>query len=156
MTTRNFVLSGLFVIALAGGLIWPAIHYHCKFREEETKRQTAELSLSLANVTIADMQDRQREVADLDAKYTKELADAKSENDDLQRKLDNGGRMLVKGKCPVPAAAQTTRSASLGDDATLELSSVAGRNILGIRAGIIQDQSALAVLQEYINTQCRK
>ena len=55
----------------------------------------------MAKDTIADMQVRQRDVAALDAKYTKELADAKAENDALQRKLDNGGRVLVKGKCPV-------------------------------------------------------
>ncbi|EOZ05102.1 hypothetical protein PRB04_07905 [Klebsiella pneumoniae] len=42
----------------------------------------------------------------------------------------------------------------MGDDATVELSSVAGRNVLGIRAGIQRDQTALKTLQEYINTQC--
>ena len=35
----------------------------------------------LANAAITDMQMRQRDVAALDAKYTKELADAKAEND---------------------------------------------------------------------------
>ncbi|WP_410967132.1 lysis system i-spanin subunit Rz, partial [Salmonella sp. SAL4442] len=61
--------------------------------------------LKLANAAITDMQMRQRDVAALDAKYTKELADAKAENDALLRKLDNGGRVLVKGKCPVPSSA---------------------------------------------------
>lgn len=112
--------------------------------------------LSLANDTIADMQTRQRDVAALDAKYTKELADAKAKNDALQRKLDNGGRVLVKGKCPVSAATQTAGAASMGDDATVELSAVAGRNVLGIRAGIQRDQTALKTLQEYINTQCNR
>ena len=36
--------------------------------------------LKLANAAITDMQMRQRDVAALDAKYTKELADAKAEN----------------------------------------------------------------------------
>ena len=35
--------------------------------------------LKLANAAITDMQMRQRDVAALDAKYTKELADAKAE-----------------------------------------------------------------------------
>ncbi len=116
-----------------------------------TKRLSSSAS---AKDTIADMQTRQREVAALDAKYTKELADAKAENDALQRKLDNGGRVLVKGKCPVSASTQTAGAPSMGDDATVELSSVAGRNVLGIRAGIQRDQTALKTLQEYINTQC--
>ena len=38
----------------------------------------------LANAAITDMQTCQRDVAALDAKYTKELADAKAENDALR------------------------------------------------------------------------
>ena len=40
--------------------------------------------LKLANAAITDMQMRQRDVAALDAKYTKGLADAKAENDALR------------------------------------------------------------------------
>ena len=40
--------------------------------------------LKLTNAAITDMQMRQRDVAALDAKYTKELADAKAENDALR------------------------------------------------------------------------
>ncbi|MBJ3589479.1 lysis protein, partial [Salmonella enterica subsp. enterica serovar London] len=104
--------------------------------------------------TITDMQTRQRDVAELDARYTKELADAKAENDALRRKLDNGGRVLVKGKCPAPSSAETSGASGMGNDATVELSPVAGRNVLGIRDGIISDQAALRTLQEYIRTQC--
>ncbi|EIF8269824.1 lysis protein, partial [Escherichia coli O145:H28] len=42
----------------------------------------------------------------------------------------------------------------VGNDAAVELSPVAGRNVLGIRDGIISDQAALRMLQEYIRTQC--
>ncbi|SBZ95476.1 bacteriophage lysis protein [Klebsiella pneumoniae] len=139
---------------LGGALAIAASHYKGKAEHEATRADNAELNLKLANATITDMQTRQREVAALDAKYTKELADAKAENDALQRKLDNGGRVLVKGKCPVSASTQTAGAPSMGDDATVELSSVAGRNVLGIRAGIQRDQTALKTLQEYINTQC--
>ncbi|ENU1544803.1 lysis protein, partial [Escherichia coli] len=112
--------------------------------------------LKQATATITDMQQRQRAADVLDAKYTKELANAKAENDALRRKLDNGGRVLVKGKCPVPASAKTSSSSGMGNEATVELSSVAGRNVLGIRDGIIRDQTALRTLQEYIRTQCLK
>ncbi|ENY0303940.1 hypothetical protein ACFVA6_003282 [Salmonella enterica] len=44
----------------------------------------------------------------------------------------------------------------MGYDATIELSDVAGRNVLGIRSGIKQDQTALRALQDYIKTQCLK
>ncbi|MBC4641767.1 lysis protein [Klebsiella quasipneumoniae] len=142
------------VICLIVSLGWLASHYHDNATEFKRQRDKATEQLSLAKDTIADMQTRQRDVAALDAKYTKELADAKAENDALQRKLDNGGRVLVKGKCPVSASTQTAGAPSMGDDATVELSSVAGRNVLGIRAGIQRDQTALKTLQEYINTQC--
>ncbi|HCJ1013205.1 TPA: lysis protein, partial [Salmonella enterica] len=41
--------------------------------------------LKLANETITDMHTHQHDVSALDARYTKELADAKAENDALQR-----------------------------------------------------------------------
>lgn len=152
---KKFWLPALIAV-LIGALAIAASHYKGKAESEAKRADDAERSLNLASATITDMQTRQRDVAALDAKYTKELADAKAENDALQRKLDNGGRVLVKGKCPVSATTQTAGSASVGDDATVELSSVAGRNVLGIRSGIISDQTALSVLQDYIRTQCLK
>ncbi len=146
----------LLVASLIGVLGFFVNHYHDNANEFKRQRDKATEQLSLAKDTIADMQVRQRDVAAIDAKYTKELADAKAENDALQRKLDNGGRVLVKGKCPVSAATQTAGAASMGDDATVELSAVAGRNVLGIRSGILSDQAALRALQEYITTQCLK
>jgi len=130
-------------------------HYRDNAIAYKEQRDKATSALNLANDTITDMQVRQRDVAALDAKYTKELADANAENAALQRKLDNGGRVLVKGKCPVQATTET-RATGVGNDATIELSDVAGRNVLGIRSGIKQDQSALRVLQDYIKTQCLK
>ncbi|EMS1067350.1 TPA: lysis protein [Klebsiella pneumoniae subsp. pneumoniae] len=155
MSRLTAIISAI-VICLMVCLGWLASHYHSNATEFKRQRDKVTEQLSLANDTIADMQTRQRDVAALDAKYTKELADAKAENDALQRKLDNGGRVLVKGKCPVSAATQTAGAASMGDDATVELSAVAGRNVLGIRAGIINDQKSLSVLQDYIRTQCLK
>ena len=154
MSRLTAIISAI-VICLIVSLGWLASHYHDNATEFKRQRDKVTEQLSLAKDTIADMQTRQRDVAALDAKYTKELADAKAENDALQRKLDNGGRVLVKGKCPVPATTET-RSSGVGHDATVELSDVAGRNVLGIRSGIKQDQSALRALQEYINTQCLK
>lgn len=155
MSRLTAIISAV-VICPVVCLGWLASHYHSNATEFKRQRDKVTEQLSPANDTIADMQTRQRDVAALDAKYTKELADAKAENDALQRRLDNGGRVLVKGKCPVSAATQTAGAASMGDDATVELSAVAGRNVLGIRAGIISDQKSLSVLQDYIRTQCLK
>ena len=150
ISMKSLIVPGvILLLALASWLSYSS------YKGEKKRADDAEQSLALANATITDMQTRQRDVAALDAKYTKELADAQAENAALQRKLDNGGRVLVKGKCPVPATTETS-APSMGHDATVELSDIAGRNVLGIRSGIKQDQSALRVLQEYINTQCLK
>ena len=62
-------------------------------------RQNAR-ELKLANAAITDMQMRQRDVAALDAKYTKELADAKAENDALRDDVAAGRRRLhIKAVC---------------------------------------------------------
>ncbi|HCY3233033.1 lysis protein [Citrobacter freundii] len=144
------------VVCIIVSLGWAVNHYRDNAAEYKKQRDEKTQALNLANATIKDMQTRQRDVAALDAKYTKELADAKAENDALQRRLDNGGRVLVKGKCPVPASTETSRTSGMGNDATVELSPVAGRNVLGIRSGIVSDQASLRTLQEYINTQCLK
>ncbi|EFN9891913.1 lysis protein [Escherichia coli] len=155
MSRVTAIISAL-VICIIVCLSWAVNHYRDNAIAYKEQRDNKASELEKVNATITDMQQRQRDADALDAKYTKELADAKAENDALRRKLDNGGRVLVKGKRPVSAATQTAGAASMGDDATVELSAVAGRNVLGIRSGIISDQTALRALQEYITTQCLK
>ena len=74
----------------------------------------------LANAAITDMQMRQRDVAALDAKYTKELADAKAENDALRDDVAAGRRRLhIKAVCrqcvkPIPPPAWSTQPPPTG------------------------------------------
>ncbi|EJE9776493.1 lysis protein, partial [Salmonella enterica] len=67
----------------------------------------------MASETISDMQTRQRDVAALDAKYSKELADTWTRNTDLQRCLAAGGRVRVKGRSTAPAT--TVSPGSMGN-----------------------------------------
>ncbi|EMU5319466.1 lysis protein [Salmonella enterica] len=143
------------IICIIVCLSWAVNHYRNNAIAYKDQRDNKASELEKANATITDMQQRQLDADALDAKYTKELADAKAENDALRRKLDNGGRVLVKGKCSVPSSAETSSASGMGNDATVELSPVAGRNVLGIRDGIISDQEKLKYLQEYIRTQCK-
>ena len=57
----------------------------------------------LANAAITDMQMRQRDVAALDAKYTKELADAKAENDALRDDAAGRRRLHIESSLSVSA-----------------------------------------------------
>lgn len=155
MSRLTAIISAL-IICIIVCLSWAVNHYRDNAIAYKEQRDKKVSELKKATATITDMQQRQRDADALDAKYTKELADAKAENDALRRKLDNGGRVLVKGKCPVPSSAETSGASGMGNDTTVELSPVAGRNVLGVRDGIIRDQTALRTLQEYIVTQCLK
>ncbi|ECA1728730.1 lysis protein, partial [Salmonella enterica subsp. enterica serovar Java] len=134
---------------------WTTDHYHGNAVRYKDQRDTATHNLNLANETITDMTKRQRDVAALDEKYTKELADAQTRNTDLQRRLATGGRVRVEGRCSVPTETETASTSRVGNAATVELSPGAGQNVLDIRAGIISDQEKLKYLQEYVRTQCR-
>lgn len=147
------VIASLLIVAAALG--WTTSHYHSNAVRFRQQRDTATHNLKLANETITGMTKRQRDVAALDAKYTKELADAQTRNTDLQRRLAAGGRVRVKGRCSVPTETETASTSRVGNAATVELSPGAGQNVLDIRAGIISDQEKLKYLQEYVRTQCR-
>ncbi|EBA4140927.1 lysis protein, partial [Salmonella enterica] len=127
----------LSVTLLIAVLAWTTDHYRDNAIQYKSQRDTASHSLTLANETISDMEVRQRDVAALDAKYTKELADAQNRNTDLQRLLAAGGRVRVEGRCTVPTTTKTASTRRVGNAATVELSPVAGQNVLDIRAGII-------------------
>ncbi|HAF2131349.1 TPA: lysis protein, partial [Salmonella enterica] len=109
-TVITFLLL-VIVVALA----WTTNRYHGNAVKYKDQRDTATHSLTLANETIDDMTQRQRDVAALDARYTKELADAKAENDALQRRLAAGGRVRVEGRCTVPASTETASTSRVGD-----------------------------------------
>ncbi|EHQ9353418.1 lysis protein [Salmonella enterica] len=152
----NRILASAIVVLLivTAVLAWTTERYHGNAIRYKDQRDTATHNLKLANETISDMQTRQRDVAALDARYTKELADAQTRNTDLQRRLAAGGRVRVEGRCSVPTRTETASTSRVGDAATVELSPVAGQNVLNIRAGIINDQEKLKYLQGYIRTQC--
>jgi len=140
------------LLGLVAALAVQAAIYRGNAIDYKAQRDKAAESLKLANDTITDMQVRQRDVAALDAKYTKELADANAENDRLRTKLANGSRVRVAGGCKV----ETSVTGSMGNAGTVELSPGAGSNILDIRAGIISDQAKVRYLQQYITEQCMK
>ncbi|EED4922690.1 lysis protein [Salmonella enterica subsp. arizonae] len=153
----NRITAGAIVslLVVAAALAWATDHYHGNAVKYKEQRDTVTHKLALANATITDMQTRQRDVAALDARYTKELADEHAKNADLQRRLAAGGRVRVEGRCSVSTPTETASTSRVGNAATVELSPGAGQNVLDIRAGIISDQEKLKYLQDYIRTQYR-
>ena len=68
------IISAL-AIAFIVCLSWAVNHYRDNAITYKAQRDKNARELKLANAAITDMQMRQRDVAALDAKYTKELAD---------------------------------------------------------------------------------
>lgn len=144
----------LLVIALIGVLAFSVHRYRDNAITYKDQRDKAAKNLSLANATIKDMQVRQRDVAALDAKYTKELADAKKQLDDLQRCVRDGKCGLrINAKCPANGA---TGSGVLGDASGPRLTDAAERDYFTLRERIATVTEQVEYLQDYINTQCLK
>ena len=104
-----------------------------------------------ANAAITDMQMRQRDVAALDAKYTKELADAKAENDALRDDVAAGRRQLPSSSLSVSREATT---ASGVDNAPPPTGEHLERDYFTSER-LITMQKQLEGTQKYINEQCR-
>ena len=91
MSRVTAIISAL-VICIIVCLSWAVNHYRDNAITYKAQRDKNARELKLANAAITDMQMRQRDVAALDAKYTKELADAKAENDALRDDVAAGRR----------------------------------------------------------------
>ena len=141
----------LFVVMVFGGLAFWVVG---KAEDERQRADTAEHSLKLAKDTISDLQKRQRDVAALDAKYTKELADARENIDQLQRDVATGKRRLqLNATCPADGASSTS---SLGAASGPRLTGSAERNYFTLRERIATVTKQVDYLQEFIITQCLK
>ena len=152
--SRLAAIISAIVICLIVSLGWLASHYHDNATEFKRQRDKATEQLSLANDTIADMQTRQRDVAALDAKYTKELADAQAENGRLRADVVAGKRRLqIAATC---SRDETTGASGLVDGSSPRLTADAELNYWRLRDGIATVTKQLTGLQEYVRTQCLK
>ena len=96
MSRVTAIISALVICII---VIWRSNHCRDNITYKAQRDKNAR-ELKLANAAITDMQMRQRDVAALDAKYTKELADAKAENDALRDDVAAGRRRLhIKAVC---------------------------------------------------------
>ena len=143
------------VICLLVSMAWAINHYRDNAITYKDQRDKATKSLRLANDTIKDMQLRQRDVAALDAKYTKELSDAKKTINDLRRDVDSGvKRLRIAATCP--GMSKATSATGVDDAGAPELTPDARRNYFDHRDGIETVNKMIHGMQEYIDTQCQK
>ncbi|EAB2293831.1 lysis protein [Salmonella enterica] len=146
--TTGAIVSLLIVVAV---LAWTTDHYHSNAILYKEQRDTVTHKLALANATITDMKTRQRDVAALDAKYTKELADAKAENDALRDDVAAGRRrLLVNATCSAVSTGESTAASSLGDAETIQFDRAVEQDYFRLREMIASNEKQILYLQNYI------
>ncbi|EIJ0406886.1 lysis protein [Escherichia coli] len=151
MKLRYKLVISAFLLTLFGSLVWSANHYHNKAIEYKKQRDENAMALDSAMATISDMQKRQRDVAELDARYTKELADANATIESLRADVSAGRKRLqVAATC----AKSTTGASSMGDGESPGLTADAELNYYRLRSGIDKITAQVNYLQEYIKEQC--
>jgi prophage endopeptidase len=151
MSRVTAIISAL-VICIIVCLSWAVNHYRdnaIAYKEQRDKK-VSELKQSIA--TIADMQQRQRDVAALDAKYSRELANAKAENETLRADVAAGRRRLhIKAVCQ--SVREATTASGVDNATSPRLADTAERDYFTLRERLMTMQKQLEGAQEYIRTQ---
>ncbi|EFX07112.1 lysis protein [Escherichia coli] len=152
--SRVTVIISALVICIIACLSWAVNHYRDNAITYKAQRDKKASELKLANVTITDMQLRQRDVAALDARYSRELADARAENETLRADVAAGRKRLrINANCP--GSLRKAPITSGVDNATgPRLAEAAERDYFILRERLMAMQKQLEGAQEYIRTQC--
>ncbi len=154
MSRVTAIISAL-VICIIVCLSWAVNHYRDNAIAYKAQRDKNARELKLATATIADMQQRQRDVAALDAKYSRELANAKAENETLRADVAAGRRRLhIKAVCQ--SVREATTASGVDNATSPRLADTAERDYFTLRERLMTMQMQLEGAQEYIRTQCIK
>ncbi|MGE4775145.1 lysis system i-spanin subunit Rz [Yersinia enterocolitica] len=127
-----------------------------KLRQGEALKAVSDKALADTETHISTMKAFQQRLSELDKQHSEDLANAQAENNRMRDDVIAGTRR-VRIAIANLATCQLTKSGDsttggVGDGTTVELSQAAGRNILDIRSGIINDQAKLRYLQDYVRS----
>lgn len=136
------------------GMIFGVTYYQGKVTS--LKRDVADITQVAKDnqATIDIMTARNKFAAELDIKYAKELADAKSENDRLRADVESGAKRLHLNATCKPSS--TTATSGMDDATSPRLNDSAQRDYLNLREQIGTATKQIAGLQEYITNICLK
>jgi prophage endopeptidase len=144
------------VICIIVCLSWAVNHYRDNAITYKEQRDKKVSELKQLTATIADMQQRQRDVAALDAKYSRELADARAENETLRADVAAGRKRLrINATCP-GTVREATGTSGVDNATSPRLADTAERDYFTLRERLMTMQMQLEGAQEYIRTQCIK
>lgn len=144
------------LIAVLVASLFGLTYYH--YRVQSLNRDVAELATvaKQQQATLDQIETQRQAVAAIDIKHTKELADAKSENERIRADIANGTKRLqLNATCSKPVP-KTTGPASIPDDASPRYDAEFERNYLSLRERIAIATSQINGLQAYITNVCLK
>ncbi|BDW53926.1 lysis protein [Escherichia coli] len=142
------------VICIIVCLLWAVNHYRDNAITYKAQRDKKARELELANATITDMQQRQRDVAALDAKYSRELADARAENETLRADVAAGRKRLRINATCSGTVREATGTSGVDNATGTRLADTAERDYFILRERLMTMQKQLEGAQDYIRTQC--
>ncbi|WP_096847856.1 lysis protein [Escherichia coli] len=142
------------VICIIVCLLWAVNHYRDNAITYKAQRDKKARELEQANATITDMQVRQRDVAALDAKYSRELADARAENETLRADVAAGRKRLRINATCSGTVREATGTSGVDNATGPRLADTAERDYFILRERLMTMQKQLEGAQEYIRTQC--
>ncbi|HDU8021403.1 lysis protein [Cronobacter sakazakii] len=149
----KMITGGLLLAVVALG--WAADHYYGKAMDWRDKYRTAYSTTQQQADTIATMNVRQQSLAALDAKHTKELANAKNQIRALERDVAAGRKRLqLNARCPAMPVGESSGATGMDDAASPRLTDSAQRDYYTLRDGIAKARQQIDGLQEYIQQQC--
>ncbi|HHH0536737.1 TPA: lysis protein [Yersinia enterocolitica] len=142
------------LIAVLVASLFGLTYYH--YRVQSLNRDVAELATvaKQQQATLDQIETQRQAVAAIDIKHTKELADAKSENERLRADIANGTKRLQLNAICTKPMSKTTGPASVPDDASARLTDSAERDYLSLRERIGIATSQINGLQDYITNVC--
>ena len=118
------------------------------YSEETSKAFAAELEKEKS---------RKEALAQLDAKHTKELSDAKNKIETLAADVRAGTRRLrIAATCPTATSTEATNATSVDDGPGPELTPEARSDYFSLRAGIETATKQIEGLQSYVTNVCQK
>ena len=118
------------------------------YSEETSKAFAAELEKEKS---------RKEALAQLDAKHTKELSDAKNKIETLAADVRAGTRRLrIAATCPTATSTEATNATGVDDGTGPELTPEARSDYFSLRADIETVTGQVAGLQEYVTSVCLK
>ncbi|WP_261433011.1 DUF2570 domain-containing protein [Serratia quinivorans] len=101
---RYQILVAVFVLSLAGGLIWSADHYHGKYQEARQQVEKQKKTLAQQSGLIATMQEQDAHNRTLMAEQQKNNQQLRQLGERYQRELRDALKNDKCGNSPMPAA----------------------------------------------------